>query len=268
MQHIDTSYKAIISIAKKAGEAIMHIYTDTYNIEQKQDNSPVTRADITSNDILISGITQVSPYPILSEEIKDTGERLSSEFFWILDPLDGTKEFIKKNGEFSVMVGLVKNNTPVFGLSYEPVSKKCYYAQKGVGTFLAQPGNVVQKLHVSNTTNIAEMISIGSRSHAESTHITKKLQVKKHLISGGVGIKISKIAEKKADIYYNTNGYTSIWDTCAPQCILEAAGGKMTDIFGNNLVYNTENVKNDRGVLATNNRSHKEIVAQLTKTAL
>ncbi|MBT4941564.1 MAG: hypothetical protein HOJ25_02715 [Candidatus Magasanikbacteria bacterium] len=128
MPDIDKIYTDVIPIAKEAGNAIMEIYNKKYVIEKKDDDSPVTTADITSNNIITSGIKNISKHPILSEEIQDTPERLSSEYVWIVDPLDGTSDFIKKNGEFSVMIGLVQGNTPVFGVSYEPATKKCYYA--------------------------------------------------------------------------------------------------------------------------------------------
>ena len=128
MPDIDKIYTDVIPIAKEAGNAIMEIYNKKYVIEKKDDDSPVTTADITSNNIITSGIKNISKHPILSEEIQDTPERLSSEYVWIVDPLDGTSDFIKKNGEFSVMIGLVQGNTPVFGASYEPATKKCYYA--------------------------------------------------------------------------------------------------------------------------------------------
>jgi 3'(2'), 5'-bisphosphate nucleotidase len=113
MPDIDKIYTDVITIAKEAGNAIMEIYNKKYVIEKKDDDSPVTTADITSNNIITSGIKNISKHPILSEEIQDTPERLSSEYVWVVDPLDGTSDFIKKNGEFSVMIGLVQGNTPI-----------------------------------------------------------------------------------------------------------------------------------------------------------
>jgi len=259
MPDIDKIYTDVIPIAKEAGNAIMEIYNKKYVIEKKDDDSPVTTADITSNNIITSGIKNISKHPILSEEIQDTPERLSSEYVWIVDPLDGTSDFIKKNGEFSVMIGLVQGNTPVFGVSYEPATKKCYYAQKGIGAFVSEPGKAVRKLHVSDIEDIQEVTVISSRSHPEKDALIKKLGITKHIMSGGVGVKIGKIAEKHADIYYNTSQHTSLWDACAAQCIIESAGGKMTDLRGNALVYNTKETKNMLGILATNGHVHEHI---------
>lgn len=259
MSDIDKIYTDVTTIAKEAGAAIMKIYDNEYVIEKKEDNSPVTSADVTSNGIITSGLKNISHYPILSEEIQDTPERLSSEYVWIIDPLDGTSDFIKKNGEFSIMIGLVQGNTPIFGVSYEPATKKCYYAQKGVGAFVSEPGKAVRKLHVSDIEDIQEVTVISSRSHPEKDAIIKKLGITKHIMSGGVGVKIGKIAEKHADIYYNTSQHTSLWDACAAQCIIESAGGKMTDLRGNALMYNTKETKNMFGILATNGHVHEHI---------
>ncbi|MBH41551.1 MAG: 3'(2'),5'-bisphosphate nucleotidase CysQ [Candidatus Magasanikbacteria bacterium] len=259
MNGIDPVYKKVIGIAKEAGNAIMSIYNKEYVIEKKKDNSLVTAADLAANTIIVAGLKNISTYPILSEEIKDTSERLSHEFVWIVDPLDGTSDFIKKNGEFSVMIGLVQNNTPIFGVSYEPVTQKSYYAQKGVGAFVLEPETDPRKLHVSSISNITQMTVISSRSHPEKDSFAKKLGITKQILSGGIGVKIGKMTEKKADIYYNTSPHTSIWDTCAPHCIIEEAGGKMTDLSGNPLVYNTKETKNMHGVLATNGIIHDHV---------
>ena len=267
MNGIDPIYTKVIAIAKEAGDAIMNIYNKEYVIEKKQDNSLLTAADLAANTIIIAGLKNISAHPILSEEVKDTLERLSHEFVWIVDPLDGTSDFIKKNGEFSVMIGLVQNNTPIFGLSYEPATQKCYYAQKGIGAFLLETGKEVQKLHVSDITNVTQMTVISSRSHPEKDSIAKKLGITKQILSGGIGVKIGKMIEKKADIYYNTSSYTSIWDTCAPHCIIEEAGGKMTDLNGNSLLYNTKETKNLHGVLATDGCVHESIVKHIATSS-
>ena len=251
--------KEVIEIVKNAGSEVLKIYHQNYAIHKKQNKSPVTEADLISNKIIIKGLRKYG-WPILSEESGDDLSRLKKEKVWIIDPLDGTKDFIQKTGEFSIMVALVKNGVSVLGIVYKPVGDKFYYALKNQGAFRKRKGRT-KKLSVSNINKLSESIAVISRNHfrKEDAEIVKKLGISKMIKAGSVGVKIGLIAEKKAHIYFNASDKTCEWDTAAPQIILEEAGGKMTDINNEALRYNKKIVFNLNGILATNNKNHAKI---------
>lgn len=244
-----------IQTARKAGDAIMDIYNSScMDISYKEDNSPLTAADRLSHDIISEGLSS-SGLPILSEEGQKIpyDERKSWEYFWLVDPLDGTKEFIKRNGEFTVNIALIDRNIPVIGVIYLPVNRELYFAADMIGAYkldscrdIAIQGsndnqgfidNIInnsKKLpleHVANTGGCFTVL--GSRSHA-SEEFERYLQALKRehpgleLISAGSSIKFCLVAEGKADIYPRL-GPTMEWDTAAGQCIVEQAGGKVLD---------------------------------------
>jgi 3'(2'), 5'-bisphosphate nucleotidase len=233
-------------IAKTAGERIMEIYsTEDFAVEQKSDNSPLTRADMAAHETIIAGLQQLTPvYPILSEESTDIPytERAQWSPYWLVDPLDGTREFIKRNGEFTVNIALIEQKKPVLGVIYVPVTGISYFAAVGNGAFKCLPQQLPQPITV-RTCPQDKLIVVGSRSHAsQSLHdFIDKLrgETEVELISIGSSLKSCLVAEGKADIYPRF-GLTSEWDTAAAQCIVEQAGGYLTDLQFNPLRYNTK----------------------------
>lgn len=242
----------IKNIAKKAGAIAMSFYEKDYNIKDKENKTPVTEADLAINKFLFEELAKFG-YPILSEESKDDFEkRKNAEYVWIIDPLDGTSDFIEKTDEFSILIGLVKNNKPILGVAYEPAKDTIYWAERGRGAFSDRSGKI-EKLHVSKITDPKEMTMLFSRNHLLDSDIDiyKKLGIGKQRKRGSTS-KICVIARGDAEIYVNTSDRTGEWDTCAPNIILSEAGGNMMDMSGSNLTYNKESPKHLNGLVVCN----------------
>ncbi|MGI8545022.1 MAG: 3'(2'),5'-bisphosphate nucleotidase CysQ family protein [Aridibacter sp.] len=264
-------FETAINLAREAGDAIMKIYHEGFEIEEKSESEhysePVTIADRTSSKLIVKGLDEVFPDDgILSEEeIDDTKRRLSKSRVWIIDPLDGTKGFTEKAGDFAVQIALTENGEPILGVVFQPIRNILYYAVKREGTFLIDNDEEPRKLEVSEIDEFKEMTLAVSRSH-RSPRMNKLVEhfgfVKEHP-HGSVGLKVGFLAQKVADIYIHLSPYTKFWDTAAPQIILEEAGGKLTDIFGEKIKYDIEDVKNHNGIFASNGISHEKAVSHL-----
>lgn len=238
----------IIQLTKDAGKAIIDVYNDislNQQIEKKGDNSPLTLADKRSHEVIEDRLRTLYPQiPIISEEGAGIDYKLRKNYerFWLVDPLDGTKEFINKNGEFTVNIALIENGYPTCGYIYVPV-QDVVYAGSIDGAIKIHNG-VEEKIHVSGKSD--DRTAVRSRSHAtpEEDAILKHYQVTKE-ISKGSSLKFCAVAEGSADLYYRA-GPTMEWDTAAGQAILEAAGGRV--FIGNSeekrFVYNKENLLN------------------------
>lgn len=232
---------SIKPIAEQAGEKIMAIYGTTFGIESKEDKSPLTEADLAAHNHIIKELAIIANYPILSEESSEIPftERSKWETYWLVDPLDGTKEFIKRNGDFTVNIALIHDHNPVLGVVYVPVTKQLYFAAEGLGAFKHSSDDSAQKISVRKSFS-NDLVVVGSRSHIteELKNYLNKLPPHE-LISIGSSLKLCLVAEGLADLYPRI-GLTSEWDTGAAQCVVEQAGGKVTDLQGNNLCYNTK----------------------------
>lgn len=241
-------------LAVKAGEAIMSVYNTDFEVDYKEDESPLTMADRKANAIIVEQLrTQYPEYAILSEEEKDDRKRMSNDNCFIVDPLDGTKEFVKRNGEFTVNIALSHKGTPVAGVIYVPVTKDLYYASKEEGAF-KQDGTTgeVCKLQVSD--KVTDLIWVGSKSHSsekEAALIQTHQSSIGETISAGSSLKGCMVAEGKADVYYRF-GYTCEWDTAAMQCIAEQAGAIVKQMDLTPLTYNRENTLNEKGFFIVN----------------
>lgn len=238
----------IIEIAREAGAAILEIYnSDDFQVEIKDDNSPLTKADKASNDIIVEALKEIYPeIPILSEEGKEINfeERKNWKRFWLIDPLDGTKEFIKRNGEFTVNIALIEDNKPEFGVIYVPVTGEVYYGGSEKGSFKIDENGNEGKLEVSDKNPNDELSVVQSRSHSgdEEKEFYSDYKIKESL-SRGSSLKICMIAEGKAELYFR-GGPTWEWDTGAGHAILIGAGGYFVNKDRSNLVYNKEILKN------------------------
>ncbi len=239
---------ALLKIAKQAGEKILDIYHDkelSKIVDHKADDSPLTLADKASNKIIIAGLESLNTsYPILSEEETHASyeERKNWTTFWLVDPLDGTKEFINRNGEFTVNIALIENGKPVLGVIYVPVTDVMYWGTTD-GAFIKRGDAQIEELRVNNSTKAR--IAVRSKSHAvaEEETVLEKYDVTDS-ISVGSSLKFCMVAEGKADVYYR-HGPTMEWDIGAGQAILEAAGGKVfIETSDKPFVYNKENLLN------------------------
>jgi len=225
---LDASLLAqVVSLAKQAGEKILAIYQTDFTVDYKADESPLTAADLASHHVIIEGLAKLTPeIPILSEESAAISFEVRKQWncYWILDPLDGTKEFVKKNGEFTVNIALISNHKPVLGVVYVPVKDLCYSACEGVGAFRQQGVEPPASIRC-RTPAAAVPVIVGSRSHGGSSLDAVLAAMGAHeVISMGSSLKFCLVAEGVADVYPRL-GLTSEWDTAAAQAVVEQAGG-------------------------------------------
>lgn len=231
----------VIRLAETASRRILEIYNSEFTITHKDDRSPLTAADMASHHTICKDLHELTPaIPILSEE--STGIPFSTrkdwDYFWLVDPLDGTREFIKHNGEFTINIALIEKNSPVLGVVHVPVSGTTYFAGRGYGAFKKSGNGTPRKINTRRTA-AGRIALAGSRSHGsdrQQTFIERLGDIEVHAI--GSALKFCLVAEGIVDIYPRF-GPTSEWDTAAAQCIVEEAGGMVTDTEFNSLRYNT-----------------------------
>jgi len=233
---------ALVELAAEAGRAIMNVYGGRFTVERKADCSPLTEADLAAHHVIAAGLAALTPpLPVLSEEEDDIPyeERARWRSYWLVDPLDGTREFIKRNGEFTVNIALISEHRPVLGVIHVPVSGVCYYAGAGLGAFRQAPGARAQRIHTRRW-NGGRIVIAGSRSHNDPRFERFLAEFEDYeIIAMGSSLKSCLVAEGRADVYLRL-GATSEWDTAAAQCVVEEAGGALTDLRLRALLYNTK----------------------------
>ncbi len=257
--------RTAVRMAREAGAIVKTFYDVPTTVRWKDPTEPVTEADRAVNAYLVKQINQLYPQDgILAEESKDDLSRLQKSRVWIMDPLDGTAEFIAHNGEFVIMIGLAVEGAPVVGVVYQPINDVLFLACKGHGAYVEEFGER-QSLHVSKEQDLARFRLVVSRSHRPPLvdTIIKEMGLQRERSIGSVGLKIGLIARGQAEFYVHPNPGTKEWDTCAPDIIVSEAGGIMTDCWRRPIRYNRENVKNRFGVLASNGLQHTEIADAL-----
>ena len=235
----------VCNIAIKAGEEILKYYTEDIHVTHKDDSSPLTKADLASNKIIMNALQQLDrTIPILSEEsLVEWKERKNWTKYWLVDPLDGTKEFIKQNGEFTVNIALIENNKPILGVIYTPVKFDLYFAQKNYGSYKINSSSKLinlqeaEKIFVANQSSIKRII--GSRSHSNQTFDSWVNQnfPNSEIVQAGSSLKFCLIAEGAADIYPRF-GPTSEWDIAAGHIIVNEAGGRVNTFEDTEINYN------------------------------
>jgi 3'(2'), 5'-bisphosphate nucleotidase len=229
-------------LAAEAGEQIMQIYNQEFTVKAKDDESPLTAADLAAHRIIKNGLKALTPdIPQLSEESKQLPyeTRASWETYWLIDPLDGTREFIKRNGEFTVNIALIHEHDAVLGVVAAPAKNLMYYACRGQGAYKTVDGAQGKRIRVRKPTPAKPTVA-GSRSHAGDSLAAFLDRLGEYeLLSMGSALKSCLVAEGKVDIYPRF-GPTSEWDTAAAQCVVEEAGGVLNDLQMNKLRYNTK----------------------------
>jgi len=232
----------VTGLARAAGEKILAIYDSDFTIEEKADRSPLTEADLASHHAIVAGLKELTPgVPILSEESSSLpyAERSLWQRYWLVDPLDGTREFIKRNGEFTVNIALIEGGVPVLGVVHVPVSGVSYLACRGRGALKQEPGRKPRPIKVRKLADGPVMV-VGSRSHrGDSLNRFLENLGEHEMVGMGSSLKLCLVAEGAADIYPRL-GPTSEWDTAAAQCVVEQAGGHVTDTDMQPLRYNTK----------------------------
>ncbi|MCC5015217.1 MULTISPECIES: 3'(2'),5'-bisphosphate nucleotidase CysQ family protein [unclassified Legionella] len=253
---LDNELALAIALARKAGQVIRDIRTKGYKIQEKEEQQgPVTEADQAASDLLLEELRQVFPHDLLiSEEAPLPSKANPVSRTWFIDPIDGTKEFIANNGDWAVMIGLAIHGHSCLGVVYQPDLDRLYYATKGNGAFLVKPQGT-KRLKVSGTSEPAQAVLIQSHnSHNKKTEqLIAQLGIRKTLRQGSVGLKLGVIAEGRADLYFNFSGYCHLWDLCAPEIILQEAGGGVLLSSGKSIIYNLEGIKIKEKFLAANN---------------
>ncbi len=273
---MSTEMQTAVPLARRAADAALRFY-GTATADIKEGGSPVTDADRAANRVIVDGLRDAFPDDaILSEESRDDRSRLDARRVWIVDPLDGTKEFLAQNGEFAIMIGLVVDGDPVLGVVYRPDGDRLYRAAAGQGAFVERPADGVRQPAVDGRrsadrierrlepaeADMAALRMVGSRSHGDPLidRIRDALGIEDVKPSGSVGLKCALIAEGRRDVYVHPVPYLKEWDTCAPEVILREAGGTVTDCLGNPLRYNKADTRQPHGILAVAPGVHKRVL--------
>jgi 3'(2'), 5'-bisphosphate nucleotidase len=284
---LDRRLQIVRDLARLAGEAVLQYYAEKVEVEWKAPGNPVTAADHAANALILEQLHRHFPgEAVLAEESDDDMSRLGHDLVWMVDPLDGTKEFIKRNGEFSIMIGLVENGRPILGavlqpapprFSFDDLQRKdrgikpgaLYSGAVGLGAWLSLGGSE-RPIRVSAIEEPAQLRMIASRSHFDERvdQVRKRLGIHEILRSGSVGLKCGAIATGACELYIHPSSKVSLWDSGAPAAILTAAGGTMTDLRGEALDYKSVHVGHPHGLLASHGRLHEQIVAVIKEVGL
>ncbi|HET6284740.1 MAG TPA: 3'(2'),5'-bisphosphate nucleotidase CysQ [Polyangia bacterium] len=254
------------TIAVEATAVVMRYHGKALNVQSKTGDEPVTDADHAANALIVERLRASFPDDvILSEEIPDDQSRLGQSRVWMVDPIDGTRDFIIGHSGFAVMIGLAVDGRPTVGVVAQPLTHKIYGGIAGVGAWLDVGASPRVSLRTSTRSGPPGIRLVASKSH-RSTRIDAvkaALQIEDEINIGSVGLKIGLVAEGERDLYVYTGGRTKLWDTCGPEAILEGAGGRMTDMDGNPLVYTGADLLNRRGIVASNGPLHDFVVTTI-----
>ena len=254
--NLDKELQVCKNAAVLAGETIMDVYNNAKDMQitYKDGDMPITAADKAANKVIVDILKKEFPeYSILSEEEKDDMSRLENDYCFIVDPLDGTKEFIKRNGQFTVNIALSYKHKSVMGVIYVPVTGELYYASKDKGAFLDDNVNKGQKLSVSDCTDVSSLRLVMSSSHGcdEMDRLIEKYGLS-NFVKMGSSLKGCLVAKGDAEVYYRYNP-TMEWDTAEMQCIVEEADAVFKQMDDSEMIYNRENSLNDKGFYIINN---------------
>lgn len=253
--------RTAIYLAREAGTIVKTFYDVPPTVRWKDPTDPVTEADRAVNAYLVKQLNHRFPQDgVLAEESRDDLSRLQRRRVWVVDPLDGTAEFIAHNGEFCIMIGLAVEGRPVVGVVYQPIDDVLYAAAEGAGAFVEEFGEHYP-LHVSGQRDIRKYRLVVSRSHRPPlvNSLITHMGIQRERSIGSVGLKIGLIARGQAEFYIHPNPGTKEWDTCGPDIIVREAGGMMTDCWNRPLRYNQRDVVRRFGVLASNAVNHEQL---------
>lgn len=266
----DREIQVATELARAAGLVLLEHYYSPFLVEQKvnalDELEEVTAADREANELIVSRLQKEFPDDgILAEESVDNEHRLEKDRVWLIDPMDGTKNFINRDGDFAVQIGLAVGGESVLGVVYQPVRQVLYRAARHGGAWIEAGEGSAERLSVSSLTRPGEMVLASSRSHRSPRmeRVVSAFGFKDETRRGSVGVKVGLIAERQADIYLHLSPGTKQWDTCGPEAILAGAGGRLTDLFGQPLRYNGVRIDNRNGIVATNGAAHDMVIENL-----
>lgn len=249
-------------LALEAGDVILRIYATDFSVDYKAKNDPVTEADRLASRVIVEGLRREFPNDlVVSEEEPIAASASAPDRVWYVDPLDGTQEFIKRNGEFAVMIGLAVDGRPRVGVVFRPVTAELFSGIVGEGAWL-ETKEAKRPLRVSSEIDPSRLRLAASRSHRDSRvdDVRQRLGISEEYRMGSVGLKVGLLVAGQADVYVEPSAMTKAWDSCAPEAILHAGGGRMTDLEGAPLRYLPSEVRNQKGIVATNGACHERVV--------
>jgi 3'(2'), 5'-bisphosphate nucleotidase len=252
-----------IELARIAGSEAMRMQRGELQVEMKPGDEPVTAADRRASELIVAGLAASFPGdPIISEELAPADGALGAPRCWFVDPIDGTKDFIRGEDGYSVMIGLACDGRPAMGVVFQPVSDRLFHGTPD-GAWMTHAGQTTP-LAVSSVARAADVRLVASKSHrsAEIDRVKAQLGIADEINLGSVGVKLCVIAAGMRDLYVNPAARTKAWDTCAPEAILVPAGGRLSDLFGRPIDY-TKELAHRRGLVASNSAVHDEVIAQL-----
>lgn len=254
------------TIALEAAAIVKTFRPGKLQVSSKAGNEPVTDADRAANDHIVARLGATFPHDVvLSEEIPDDGSRHGRPRVWMVDPIDGTRDFILGDTGYAVMIGLCVDGRPQLGVVAQPATDKVYGGVVGEGAWLETPGQPRRPLHTSSLGRPPGIRLVASKSHRTPRvdAVRKALGITDEMNLGSVGLKIGLVAEDVRDLYVYTGGRTKVWDTCGPEAILVAAGGKLTDMDGKPLSYDQDELYNRRGLVASNGPLHAFVLSAI-----
>lgn len=266
MSELAQELTVAIALAREAGALVTALRRGGLDVDRKLGDEPVTQADREADARIVAGLRAAFPGDaVLSEEAPDDGSRLERPRVWMVDPIDGTKDFIRGEAGFATMIGLVDGDRPALGVVYQPLGDRLYFAVRGQGAFMQEGAAEPVRLHVSDVRSPADIRMVASKSHRDEVidRVRDELGITDELNVGSVGLKLGLIARGERDLYVNPAGHSKLWDACGPEVILVEAGGRLTDARGALLDYRGTDVRNLRGLIASNGHLHDEVVARL-----
>jgi 3'(2'), 5'-bisphosphate nucleotidase len=262
-----------VELARRGGEAALAFYGKPMRVEHKDEfDEPVTQADRTVNELIVRALRERFPEDgILAEESVDTDRRIGRERVWMIDPIDGTKGFIAGTGDFCVQIGLAVGGRAALGVLYAPATDVLYWAARGHGAWVSRPTSEAdravrtERLGVTAETEPGRMRLAESRSPRgpRMETVVRALGVSAVVRSHSVVIKVGLLVERQADLYIHLSPKTKQWDTCAPEAVLAEAGGRITDLWGDPLRYNTSDVLNRNGIVSSNGAAPAAVIERL-----
>jgi 3'(2'), 5'-bisphosphate nucleotidase len=253
-----------VRLARQAGDLIMQYYQTSLDVDRKAGDEPVTEADRTADDLISAGLRSAFPDDgLLTEESEDDLSRLEKRRVWIVDPLDGTSDFITETGDFSVQIALTVEQHPVLGVVYQPAVDHLFYAVQGRGAYQVDQGRET-RLRVSSEPDPADMCLVASRSHYSEfiEDARRALGIRAVTRMGSVGLKVGLVARGGCDLYLATN-IAKEWDICAPHALMLESGGVLTNLCGEPILYNKAEVAECKGLIGSNGLAHRRIVETL-----
>ena len=257
-----------LGIALDAAALINTLRARPITVHEKAGGEPVTDADLAANDLVVTRLATLFPQDaILSEELPDNGDRRHADRVWMIDPIDGTRDFIRGEPGFAVMIGLCQGGIPIMGVVSQPATGITWLGARGIGAWRITTPVVREPIAVSTIGDPANarLVSSKSRRNGYYSQFCSELGITDELLVGSVGIKMGLIADGSRDLYVYPGTQTKLWDTCAPQAILEAAGGRVTNAMGGPLCYTGETLKNENGLVASNGQVHEVALRAIAK---